>query len=102
MIGLIALIRSRTARLDRVAWPRSDSLISPCIASVFIFKMISVLWSKTLYLAVRNALGHTRLLLLPLVAIGLSRCKPQTSNIEKSMAWGLIATAAWCLLWVRS
>ena len=98
LIGLIALIRSRTATLDRVAWQRSDSLISLCIASVFIFKMISALWSGTPYLAVRNALWHTHLLLWPLVAIGLSRSNPQTSGIEKSMAWGLIATAIWYVL----
>jgi len=98
LIGLIALFRSRTATLRSVSWQRRDSLISLCIASVFIFKMISALWSEAPYLAVRNALWHTHLLLWPLVAIGLSCCKPQTSDIEKSMAWGLIATAAWYLL----
>jgi len=98
LIGLLALIRSRTATLSSLSWQRSDSLISLCIASVFIFKMISAMWSETPYLAVRNALWHTHLLLWPLVAIGLSRCQPQTSDIEKSMAWGLIATAAWYLL----
>lgn len=98
LIGLIALVRLRSATLDSVSWQRSDSLISLCIASVFIFKIISALWSGTPYLAVRNALWHTHLLLWPLVAIGLSRCNPQTNDIEKSMAWGLIATAIWYVL----
>ena len=98
MIGLFELIHSRSDTVDSVSWQRSDTLISLCIASVFIFKMLSALWSDTPYLAVRNALWHTHLLLWPLVAIGLSRCKPNTSDIENSMAWGLIATAAWYLL----
>jgi O-antigen ligase len=98
LIGLFALVRSRSDTLESVSWQRSDTLISLCIASVFIFKLLSALWSDTPYLAVRNALWHTHLLLWPLVAMGLSRCKPQTSDIEKSMAWGLIATAVWYLL----
>jgi O-antigen ligase len=94
-LGAGALIFSRANTLQHLTWQRRDTWISLCIASVFLFKMASALWSGTPYLAVRNALWHTHLLLWPLVLIGLHRCNARLHDIEKPLAWGLILTAIW-------
>lgn len=95
LLGAGALAFSRANTLQHVAWERRDSWISLCIALVFLFKMASALWSGTPYLAVRNALWHTHLLLWPLVLIGLHRCNARLHDIDKPLAWGLIFTAIW-------
>jgi O-antigen ligase len=95
LLGAGALAFSRAGTLQHLAWKRRDSWISLCIASVFLFKMASALWSETPYLAVRNALWHTHLLLWPLVLVGLGRCNASLESVEKPIAWGLIATALW-------
>lgn len=98
LLGLLTIMPWATPSSAAITWHRRDSLIGICIASVFLFKIASGLWSDQPYLALRNALWHTHLLLWPLVVIGLSRCEPQTDQIEKSIAWGLIATACWYIL----
>jgi O-antigen ligase len=97
-MGAWALAFSRAETLQQLGWQRRDSWVSLCIVSVFLFKMLSALWSETPYLAVRNALWHTHLFLWPLVLIGLGRCNNTLEDIEKPLAWGLIATALWYLL----
>lgn len=98
LMGLFALMPWRAKQLQTMSWRRQDSWIGFCIGSIFLFKMLSALWSDVPYLAIRNALWHTHMLLWPLVLIGLSWCRPPAADIEKSIAWGLIATACWYLL----
>jgi O-antigen ligase len=98
LMGLWALMPWASQTPGALTWRRQDSLISICIVSVFVFKMVSALWSDQPYLAVRNALWHTHILLWPLVLLGLGRCHPQSEQIEKSIAWGLIVTGCWYAL----
>lgn len=102
LTGAWSLVYSRESTLRKLDWQPRDSWICLCITSVFLFKFVSALWSDSPYLAVRNALWHTHLLLWPLVLIGLSRCEVTAESIERPIAWGLVFTALWyfaSLLW---
>lgn len=102
LAGAWSLVFSRESLFKKLDWQARDSWICLCITSVFLFKLLSSLWSDIPYLAVRNAFWHVHLLLWPLVLIGLSRCEGTAESIERPMAWGLAVTAFWylsSLLW---
>ena len=74
-------------------WTRQDSWIALSFMSIFLFKLLTLLWSPKPELALGNAIWHLYFLFWPLVLLGLARCPCSQADIDKGLALGLIATA---------
>lgn len=81
-------------------WTRQDSWIALSFMSIFLFKLLTLLWSPKPELALGNAIWHLYFLFWPLVLLGLARCQCRQADIDKGLALGLIATAVISVYWV--
>ncbi len=81
---------------------RTDLWMTLAMASVFLFKLLTLLWTDSVSLTIRNALWHLHFLLWPLVALALVRCKAHLQNVEAGIALAMMLVAGWYLLWVAT
>lgn len=72
-------------------WTREDTALALCFMSIPLFKALSVLWSDAPVLAWKNALQHSYFLLWPLALVGLRRCRPQQTLVDRAMALGILS-----------
>lgn len=98
LIGAACLLR-RGARekflRDIGGWTRQDTYLACAIASVFVFKMLSMLWAKNPELAMKNALWHAYFIAWPLVFVAFCSIKLRLSSVLEAMAAGMIVIAVW-------
>lgn len=102
LLGLWGLLRWRVSGLRGFEWSAVDSRLSLAFASVFLFKCLSMLWAEEPSLALSNALWHLHFLLWPLVLLGLHRCGSVRTDVERAVAAGLVAVAAWFVVFKLS
>lgn len=81
---------------------KTDLLMGCAMTSVFLFKLLTLLWTDSVSLTVRNAVWHLHFLLWPLVALALVRCQARLQNVEAGIALAMVLVAAWYLLWVST
>jgi len=81
----------------RWIWQRQDTWLAASFMSIFLFKILSLAWSDQPNLALANAGWHLYFLLWPLVLLGVHQFKSPLTDIEKSIACGLIFVAIWRL-----
>lgn len=93
-IALRSGLRQRVLA-DIGGWSKQDTLISLSVASVFFFKMLSMLWSSTPELALKNAVWHIYLITWPMVFLAVCYAKPSVIKILKALAYGMIIIAFW-------
>jgi O-antigen ligase len=102
LLMLQAKFRQRV--LDSIGgWSAQDSWLALSIGSVFLFKLLSMLWSTNPELALKNAIWHAYLITWPLVFFSICYAKPSLINILKALAYGMIAIALWntVALWLQ-
>jgi O-antigen ligase len=61
-----------------------------------------MLWADQPRLAFSNAVWHLHFLLWPLVLLGLHRCSAAQKDVERAVAAGLVAVAAWFVVFKLS
>jgi len=102
LLGFWGLVRWRVSGVKDLAWRSVDSRLSLAFALVFLFKCLSMWWADQPRLALSNALWHLHFLLWPLVLLGLHRCGAAQKDVERSVAAGLVAVAAWFVVFKLS
>lgn len=105
LLGLPVLLNWRAQGalgLQGFQWRSVDSRLSLAFASVFLFKCLSMLWADQPRLAFSNAVWHLHFLLWPLVLLGLHRCSAAQKDVERAVAAGLVAVAAWFVVFKLS
>jgi O-antigen ligase len=105
LLGLVVLLRWRVpgaVGLHSFQWQSVDSRLSLAFALVFLFKFLSMLWADQPRLALSNALWHLHFLLWPLVLLGLHHCGAAQRDVERAVAAGLVAVAAWFVVFKLS
>ncbi|WP_189493123.1 O-antigen ligase family protein [Formosimonas limnophila] len=76
-------------------WSKQDTWLSLSIASVFVFKLLSMLWSNNPELALKNAIWHIYLITWPLVFLAICYAKPNLIKVLKALSYGMIIITIW-------
>ena len=100
-LGLVSIIipAMRVRALSSIGgWQQRDSWMALSLMSVFLFKLVSSIWSSSSALALNNAVWHVHFLVWPMVFLGLIYCKPRLHDALLALSISLCATGAWAVL----
>jgi O-Antigen ligase len=100
LLGLLVLVvpKMRVQALASVSgWQQQDSWMALCFASVFIFKLVSSLWSASSSLGLNNAMWHVHFVAWPLVVLAMLFCKPKLNHALAALSISLTITGVWML-----
>lgn len=98
LLGLFCVIHRNTREKilrDIGGWTAQDTWVSLAIASVFVFKMTSMLWANSPELAMKNALWHSYFMIWPLVFFAFCYLRLRVVQALQAMAVGLIVLGVW-------
>jgi O-antigen ligase len=98
LLGLVVLIvpSMRLHALSSISgWQRRDSWMALSLTSVFIFKLLSSLWSASPSLGLNNAVWHAHFAVWPLVVLAMLYCKPKLNQALGALSVSLLITGAW-------
>lgn len=100
LLGAWAWLQHETRQSFK--WTPKDVSLSFAFASVFLFKVLSMLWADNPMLALRNAGWHIHFLLWPLVMLGFYKCGAAQRYIDRGISLSLLLVAIWYLAGVAT
>jgi O-antigen ligase len=100
LFGVLVLIvpGMRAKAMGSVSgWQRQDTWMVVSITSVFVFKLVSSLWSASPALGISNATWHAHFAVWPFVVVAMLYCKPKLNHVLGSLSAALVFTGLWML-----
>ena len=100
LCGAFVFLKSPSAFKKELAWTRRDKLIFLALSSVFILKLLSIMWADNPTRAIKNVLNNVHFLGWPLLLWVFMRASQPLQSLTRGVACGALFAAAWGCMWV--
>ena len=100
LFGLYAFLRHPAAFKQELMWTRQERLIFLALSSVFIIKLLSMVWADNPVRAMKNALNNVHFLAWPVLLWFFLRAAEPLKSLTRGVACGAVGAAVWGGLWV--
>ncbi|AXF85108.1 hypothetical protein DTO96_100827 [Ephemeroptericola cinctiostellae] len=100
LFGMYVFFKSPRAFKKELSWTRRDQLIFLALSSVFILKLLSVMWADNPTRAIKNVLNNVHFLGWPFLLWVFMRASQPLQSLTRGVACGALAAAVWGCMWV--
>ena len=100
LLGLYVFLKSPSAFKKELAWTRRDKLIFLALSSVFILKLLSIVWADNPTRAMKNVMNNVHFLGWPLLLWMSMRASQPLQSLTRGVACGALIAAVWGCIWV--
>ena len=100
LCGAFVFLKSPSAFKKELAWTRRDKLIFLALSSVFILKLLSIMWADNPTRAIKNVLNNVHFLGWPLLLWVFMRASQPLQSLTRGVACGALFAAVWGCMWV--
>ena len=98
--GVYVFVTSPQVFKKELAWTRREKLIFAALSSVFVLKLLSIMWADNPTRAIKNVLNNVHFLGWPFLLWMFMRASQPLQSLTRGVAYGAMAAAVWGVLWV--
>lgn len=100
LTGVAVWIKTDRATFKAFGWTQNESWIYLAIITIFLLKLVSLLWALKINTALSNTAGNMHFLGWPLLVLAFSRALTPFKSMTRGMAFDAIICGTWGAAWM--